>query len=641
MKRAFRDSYNRELALLRERTAEFAADYPGLADRLGGLLADNLDPAVAGLLEGTAFMAARVQLKIDEEFSTFTEALIDQLLPQALAPIPSVMLAQAEIPDDTDAIVDGLAIPRGAYMDARFRDADKRISCRFSLAGPLTIWPLELAGLQYFAAPGPLGALGQDVAPGTRAGLAVDFARVGPSGKMGGARIRDLALDRLDIHLTGPMAEATALYEQLIAGTTRISLRWLSPQGDPVFVHLPTSALTQGGFDRDERLLPNHTRLFDGYALLREFFIFPRKFMAVRLEGLQRYIKAMPGSEFQVVFEFAQADETLATRLGPDHMALRCVPAINLFEESAATVRVDHKHSEFVVMPNSTPVTHYEIHDILDVQAHFSSLQTRAEVRPLYALAKDGPDPRQSYFYTARHRLRRLSARERRYGVPRSQYRGTETYLSLYEPPGGEEIQRLHLRTLASNRHLPEQLPLSEDRNDFYLNDDQGIGFAVRVAPTPPRYPMGQDTAAVGPRGQEGHAYWRLISYLSLNQLGLEGRGGDNSAGALREMLSLFADHSDSTARAAVGGLIGVRSRPITRTIEMADGFHAARGLEVTLTFNEEDYESSGVIVIGAVLDRFLSEYAAVNSFTQVVIETRQRGHIKTWPARTGQGPLL
>ena len=42
-----------------------------------------------------------------------------------------------------------------------------------------------------------------------------------------------------------------------------------------------------------------------------------------------------------------------------------------------------------------------------------------------------------------------------------------------------------------------------------------------------------------------------------------------------------------------------------------------------------------------AVLDRFLADYASVNSFTQVVIRSDQRGVIKTWAPRTGQGPLL
>src|ERR1700677_2144719 len=94
MNREFLRFYNQELAILREQAAEFAEDYPGIAERLGGLVTDRADPMIAGLLEGAAFLAARVQLKIKHEFSDFTTNLLDQLTPQYLAPTPSFLLTE-------------------------------------------------------------------------------------------------------------------------------------------------------------------------------------------------------------------------------------------------------------------------------------------------------------------------------------------------------------------------------------------------------------------------------------------------------------------------------------------------------------------------------------------------------------------
>jgi type VI secretion system protein ImpG len=42
------------------------------------------------------------------------------------------------------------------------------------------------------------------------------------------------------------------------------------------------------------------------------------------------------------------------------------------------------------------------------------------------------------------------------------------------------------------------------------------------------------------------------------------------------------------------------------------------------------------VFLLGAVLDRFLAEYAAMNHFTQTVIRTLDRGEIMRWPTRSG-----
>ena len=98
MDREFLDLYNRELSLLYEQAADFAEQYPGIAERLGGLIRERTDPMIAGLLEGTAFLAARVQLKLQHEFPEFTANLLEQLVPNYLAPTPSAMLVKALLP---------------------------------------------------------------------------------------------------------------------------------------------------------------------------------------------------------------------------------------------------------------------------------------------------------------------------------------------------------------------------------------------------------------------------------------------------------------------------------------------------------------------------------------------------------------
>ena len=61
MDREFLDLYNRELSLLYEQAGDFAEQYPGIAERLGGLVRERTDPMIAGLLEGTAFLGERAQ----------------------------------------------------------------------------------------------------------------------------------------------------------------------------------------------------------------------------------------------------------------------------------------------------------------------------------------------------------------------------------------------------------------------------------------------------------------------------------------------------------------------------------------------------------------------------------------------------
>jgi type VI secretion system protein ImpG len=138
-----------------------------------------------------------------------------------------------------------------------------------------------------------------------------------------------------------------------------------------------------------------------------------------------------------------------------------------------------------------------------------------------------------------------------------------------------------------------------------------------------------------------GAATWRLINMLSVNHLGLTHRGAGQNAQALREILSLFGDLSDSTTERRIRGVRSIDSRPVVRRIRQRLGIGAARGTEVTVTLDERAFEGSGAFLLGAILDRFFAEYAALNHFTQTVIRTVDRGEIMRWPPRNGmRGPL-
>ena len=158
MDRQFLDLYNRELAVLLEQAREFAEEYPGIAERLGGLVAERMDPMVGALLEGTAFLAARVQLKLKQEFPEFTSNLLDQLVPNYLAPTPSVMLAKIHPPFADPALRDGKRIRRDAYFDATYRERERSVACRYRLCGDIMLWPLDILAAEYFPSAGPLQA---------------------------------------------------------------------------------------------------------------------------------------------------------------------------------------------------------------------------------------------------------------------------------------------------------------------------------------------------------------------------------------------------------------------------------------------------------------------------------------------------
>lgn len=651
MKKEFLDAYNRELGILYERSKEFAEDYPGIAERLGGLTEDKLDPGLAGLLEGTAFLAARVQLKLDSEFSTFTRTLLEQLLPGYLTPTPAAMMVQAA-PDFGDPdLVKGKNFAAGAYLDAIYVEREQRVSCRFRLSAPLQLLPLEIEKAEYSASTAPLQSLGLEVAAETAAGLRLRFLRrtsnqKGDAAAKAGAKpapISEVKADLLPVHFAGNFADQVALYEQIFADCRRVSLRYLDSRGDPVFVRPPPDLVDQIGFDRTEQLFPEDDRIFSGFSLLREFHILPHKYLGFRLRGLAPLLAQIPADAFDVIFEFDKPNPRLSPLVKPEMFRLYTVPAVNLFEERASRVKIDATEHEHLVVPDSSPAVNYEVHRIVEVDAMYPGVRNKVPVTPVYTLPGEGVKPSEALYYSFRRMPRRLSERERRFGAA-SGYVGTETFVTLYEPANldtQERVQRLQVTALCSNRHLTDQLPVGKASVGFRLTDDTDVALACVSGPTQPRASIAEVERPNLQGGGAGEVMWRLVNFLALSHLGLRDRSAKDPAGGLRELLSLFADLSDAVTERQIRGISGIESRPVTRSIRRETGYVAARGTEITMRLDERAFEGSGIMLLGAVLDRFLADYAHINSFTELVVKSDQRGIVKRWTPRSGTGPLI
>src|SRR4051812_21828991 len=182
--------YNGELAFLREMGAEFAARYPKVAARLL-LEADKCeDPHVERILEGVAFLTARIRHKIDDEFPEITDALLGLLYPGYLRPVPSMSIVQFVLSREQIKMTTGHTIERGAQLNTRKL---RGIPCRFRTAAPVTLWPIEVESVRLD--PDRVVFPGK---PAAAVALLQLTLRVAP-----GLTFQQMALDRLRFYLDG------------------------------------------------------------------------------------------------------------------------------------------------------------------------------------------------------------------------------------------------------------------------------------------------------------------------------------------------------------------------------------------------------------------------------------------------------
>jgi type VI secretion system protein ImpG len=106
-------------------------------------------------------------------------------------------------------------------------------------------------------------------------------------------------------------------------------------------------------------------------------------------------------------------------------------------------------------------------------------------------------------------------------------------------------------------------------------------------------------------------------------------------------MLALYAELGDPTLRGQVEGLSTVSSSTVTRPLPGPGALSFGRGIEVSLECDERAFQGSGVFMLASVLAQFFAKYAAINSFTETVLRTRERGEVFRWPTTAGLRPNL
>ena len=133
----FNKYYKDELDFLRELGGEFADSHPNDAHFLKD---KGSDPDVERLLEGFAFLTARIQLKLDAEHPRFVQHLLETVYPGFLSPVPSMMIARMR-PDPLDPNLGrGFTIPRGSALTSELARG-QNTHCEFRTAHDVTLWP--------------------------------------------------------------------------------------------------------------------------------------------------------------------------------------------------------------------------------------------------------------------------------------------------------------------------------------------------------------------------------------------------------------------------------------------------------------------------------------------------------------------
>jgi type VI secretion system protein ImpG len=619
--------YNRELQHIRETALEFAQEYPKIAGRLGLETAKTeecADPYVERLLEGFAFLAARVQLKLEAEFPRFTQSILETVYPHYLAPTPSAAIVRF----NPDLAEGGLAAGYKLLPDRPLRSVlgkGEQTACEYRTAHEVTLWPLEVVSAEYFTR--NLASVHPPRIDGVKAAIRIRLRSTA------GLPFNKVQLDRLTFYLLGADQTPARIYATMLAHTAAVVVQPVrSPPNWQEVVRPP--CVRRVGMEDGEAMLPHGTRSFHGYRLLHEYFMLPQRYLFVELFGLGAGVRRCDAQELDVVVLLREADLDLETSLSGANFQLFCTPAVNLFPKRCDRIHVTDRTAEFHVVPDRTRPQDFEVYQVLGVSGYREGAELAREFRPFYSASDYEDDGAGGGAYFSISRVPRApSAKEQQIGR-RSSYAGSEVYVSLVDAkaaPYQADLQQLGVESRCTNRDLPLRMPVGRGRTDFTLEEGAPVeSVRVVTGPTAPR-----------PSYAEGEFAWRAVSHLALNYLSLADEEGGRGASALRDLLKLYGEATEAHVRKQIDGVKSVSSRAVTRRVDTPGPIAFARGLEVAVTFEDAAYEGLGPFLLGGVLEQFFSRYVSINSFTETIVRTTERGEVMRWPARVGRRHIL
>lgn len=587
--------YQKELNFLKQHGKIFASRFPKIARRLGIVEGESEDPHVSRLVESFALLTSRIHQRLDDDMPEVVEALISALAPQFLRTLPSVCIVLLS-PDPLKSGLTGKnVLPAGTSLLTRQASPQP---CQFQTIYPVTLLPLSVSNALLHFNSDELSWQ-----------LQLRF-QVWPGAAIGDERIR--------LYLHGPDNIVSILYTLLCSEISSLSLY----QGE-TSISLTAETFQPVGFETGEALLTREPRIAPVHILLLDYFWFPQKFAFIDIK-LPPGFKASAQSDFELQARFHQNHlterlEKLAPLIDEHFFRLHCTPAINLFTQRAEPIVLTDATAEYPVIPDNRFQTHivpWAIQQVSVQRKINNNLESFQISQLLEGGVFDNNESKTELLWQSFYRSNPGGSNELQFFI---------AFCERHQRPVMKEADIATLTLLCSNGERAHQLQYGNSSGDFDIEAPvAGLKIVALTHPTHPINPPDRNISR-----------WRFLSHLSLNYQLLSGEHG---AQRLIDILSLY-NFNDTPGKNQLFTLIKrLECEPITARIISNDPHSLARGVSLTLTFDQGARLDSEYFLLCNLLDRLLALHAPVNSFTRLTtcIEHSPQT-LRVWPIRAGR----
>jgi type VI secretion system protein ImpG len=587
----FSRHYQSELDFLHGSGSLFADAHPSTAGMLGF---EGGDPDVHRLLEGFAFLCARIRERVDQEIPYLAQELCNWMLPHYSRPIPACTILQY-LPD-IEKISQPVLVEEGREVVSVPVGGT---SCIFRTSFPVSVLPLKLEN----------AVLDDPYSSSPRLRLSY---RIGKNAHT------VFTSKGIRLYLHGEFTVATTLWLWFQRHCQYFQVRYVNEESKQQTINISSNNIVPVGLRPEHALLPWPRMAPDCFRYLQEYFALPQKFLFIDLQGLEK-IPTIPGGQYEFSFCFDKPPE-LPGHLSQNNFKLFCTPAINLFTSQSLPVSFELPGQERLLCSSEFLLQQADIYSVDSVIGTTSNNQElQHEYAPFFDFEYTHSTKKRNHFYRIRQDIS-------------TDANGLDSFISIYTPrdviPSLEE-QSISARITCTNRSFAGLVRAGDIHEDRCKNN-QTIPFQNILGATP---------AILPPTSKSIH--WRLAVLMALKKEAFQ------EATAFKTLLNLYNFHSIIPAgdshifqgnRNRIQSIQFMESVIIRRNLDRCN----IRGIRINLELEEACFACKGeAFLFGSILNELFAYRVAINSFNETKVRLQPSRTEYSWPMRNGCQELI
>lgn len=587
MNNQFLNYFEKELESLKKDAVEFSKSNPKLARNLGLNEKGIDDPNISRLIESIAFLNAKVSKRLDDGVEEMAESMLATLYPDFEAPFPAISAAKFEI---DGSLATESVIKQGELITLTNENKQEWF---FSVAADTEINPIQVSKVEYkglpFEKPEAQGA------EKIKAKLSISFE---VDKKV--AKDEEIQVNSLRLKFNDEARVNTRLYEAIAKGTVCAELEIGAEKKK-----IELKQIKKTGFESELKLLPKSYQQLDAMQLARSVLNSVESYLYLELQDLQ--IKLTREDQLTISLYLSKHDVELEQNVSAKSIEYGCVPIVNLYSQSADPYLLKDNETRDIEISDNRRRS-LEVQKIEQVE----SLVGKATRRIIPAAYEPTLESEDDLCWSAKRHKTILNGAAYSKISLQIQHKRKDVDGVIIQP-----------RVWVMNQHGASQEINRSERLTIEFNQARSEIKSITLG----------ESVREGKRiDVSGRARWAILKRLNMGYISEQG------VTAIKELLHQVNVYQDEQINLMIEAITDCSTKRITKRAfdEEHSGF--LNGHLIKLQIAKAPFENCSMYIFGLVINRLLSELTAINSFTQLVIETvGQSTETIIFPVRSGQ----